>query len=73
MSVVKLIDDYLLQFGNERFVEGWNGQQERVANLLEVHAIEVDEGGGCWCKCGQVSGRSWDYQEHLIALIKGEK
>ena len=43
MSVVKLIDDYLLQFGNERFVEGWNGQQERVANLLEVMSLTPSE------------------------------
>lgn len=36
MSVVKLIDDYLLEFGNERFLEGWNGQQERIINLLQI-------------------------------------
>lgn len=38
MSIVKLIDDYLIEFGNERFLEGWNGAEERIIKLLEAHS-----------------------------------
>ena len=77
MSIVKIVDDYLLQFGNQRFFEGWNGQKDYVIKLLEDHAIEVDEGGGCSCKCGfpttwDAGRTARDYQDHLLALIKGE-
>lgn len=38
MSIVKIIDDYVLEFGNQRFLEGWNGQKDYVIKLLEAHA-----------------------------------
>lgn len=41
MSVIKLIDDYLVEFGNERFVEGWEGAREYIADELRDRAADL--------------------------------
>jgi hypothetical protein len=47
-------------------------ERERIIKLLEEHAVSVDEGGGCWCNCGKGFMRDWDYNEHLLTVIKGK-
>lgn len=52
---------------------GVKAENERIIRLLEEHTLMVDE-GTCWCLCGEPE--TWyglDYQDHQIALIKGEK
>ena len=69
MSIVKLIDDYLVEFGNERFLEGWNGATENIIKLLEdaqVTEAELFDGRIIKVKCESVRA------DLLIALIKGE-
>lgn len=67
MSVIKIIDDYLLEFGNERFLEGWNGQEERTIKLLEDKYNYLIDIYGIAIVKDQL-----DLLLELIALIKGE-
>jgi hypothetical protein len=52
--------------------EGRELEQERIIKLLEPHRITGKSVGGFLgvCFCGEAMD---DYQEHLLALIKGEK
>jgi hypothetical protein len=34
IDVVKLVNDKVLEFGNERFLEGWNGAEDRIVDML---------------------------------------
>jgi hypothetical protein len=46
-----------------------NKERERILAILDKHCVTTTSGGGgieCW-SCG-----NQDYDEHLIALIKGE-
>lgn len=67
MSVIKIIDDYLLEFGNERFLEGWNGQEERTIKLLEDKYNYLIDIYGIAIVKDQL-----DLLLELIELIKGE-
>ena len=51
---------------------GVKEENDRIIKLLKEHAVSVDEGGGCWCNCGKGFMRDWDYNEHLLTVIKGE-
>ena len=53
MSVVKLIDDYLLEFGNARFLEGWYGALDvAVKRIEEEHRYHYgDVYGSDNCNC----------------------
>jgi len=72
LNITELLNQKVLEFGNERFLEGWNGQQERIIKLLEneiqrlVDMAGQREGGPAWRSAGI------ENCEHLIALIKGE-
>jgi hypothetical protein len=51
---------------------GVRAERERIIKLLEPHRITDKSVGGFLgvCFCGEAMD---DYQEHLLALIKGEK
>jgi hypothetical protein len=34
IDVVKIVNDKVLEFGNERFLEGWNGAEDRIVDML---------------------------------------
>ena len=34
IDVVKLVNDKVLEFGNQRFFEGWNGAEDRIVDML---------------------------------------
>ena len=36
LDVVKLVNDKVLEFGNDRFLEGWNGAVEQLVKLLDA-------------------------------------
>jgi len=65
LNITELVNQKVLEFGNERFLEGWNGQQERIMKLLDQKHTPTDgdtihnESGNC-VSC------------EVIALIKGE-
>lgn len=40
LNITELLNQKVLEFGNERFLEGWNGQQERIINLLDSMACD---------------------------------
>lgn len=74
MSVVKLIDDYLLEFGNERFMDGWDANQRRVIRILE---IQIDKINRLTAGVDSVEKRMQGIAIEValaktIALIKGE-
>ena len=74
MSIIKLIDDYLVEFGNERFLEGWNGATERIIKLLETELLSDDDTAWQtrdWQEVERQQDRDWVIKE-AIALIKGE-
>lgn len=52
--------------------EGKKAERARIIKLLEEHCQTTKSVAGFLgvCSCGQAID---DYQEHLIALIKGEK
>jgi hypothetical protein len=56
MSVAKLVDDYVLEFGNTRFLEGWYGAKEHVINVIETeHKYHYgDVYGSANCNCGTI-------------------
>ena len=41
LDVAKLINDKVLEFGNERFVEGWEGAREYIADELRNRAADL--------------------------------
>lgn len=51
---------------------GWNDCLEHVIKVLKPHRMTTKSVGGFLgvCTCGEAID---DYQEHLLALIKGEQ
>jgi len=41
LNITELVNQKVLEFGNERFLEGWNGQRERIIKLLENETLET--------------------------------
>lgn len=58
MSVVNLIDEYLLEYGNARFLEGWYGAVEHIVKQIEdKHAYHYgDVYGYANCNCYEIIG-----------------
>lgn len=36
LDIARLLNDKVVDFGNERFLEGWNGATEHIIKLLET-------------------------------------
>ena len=47
----------------------------RIIKLLKEHELDPDLGGGVGCVCDGFFKITthWDYQDHIFALIKGQK
>jgi hypothetical protein len=43
LNITELVNQKVLEFGNERFLEGWNGQQERIIKLINDIAAPYGE------------------------------
>jgi hypothetical protein len=69
LNIVELLNQEVLKFGNERFLKGWNGQQERIIKLLENETLETTPEN----HRAEYDKLVWaGIREQLIALIKGE-
>ena len=70
LNITELVNAKVVEFGNERFLEGWKGAEKRIIKLIEEHQPEVgSDSGFVYCTCDVYE--IW-YNEHLIELIKGE-
>jgi len=59
--------------GVSEFQLGVKHAEERIIKLLEKHLIENDEGGTGYCQgCDWFNPYAVGFEDHLIALIKGE-
>ena len=89
LDIARLLNDKVVDFGNERFLEGWNGATEHIIKLLEDdlwHDIRFvtrspDEeqtkyhDGEC-LGCRQIAlikGESQKDNETVVLLTEGEK
>jgi hypothetical protein len=43
LNIAELVNQMVLEFGNERFLEGWNGQQKRIRNLLGEFGMKLEK------------------------------
>jgi hypothetical protein len=56
------------------YEQGIKTERERIIKLIETHTIEVDEEGWTYCpSCNWEANRGAGFEQHLIALIKGEQ
>ena len=42
LDIARLLNDKVVDFGNERFLEGWNGATEHIIKLLEEFIENCD-------------------------------
>jgi hypothetical protein len=66
LNITELLNQKVLEFGNERFLEGWNGQQERIIKLIWDNAEAITNQ---YFYHNALIGEPTAF---LIALIKGE-
>ena len=70
LNIVQLLNDKTTEFGNERFLEGWNGAIDYIIKKL-LEDIEQSNGGKWVWSC---DGYPAEFnKDELIALIKGEQ
>jgi hypothetical protein len=42
LNIVELLNEAVLEFGNNRFMEGWFSQQERIIKILKEQGVIAD-------------------------------